>query len=434
MSVRNLYTKEHDTLYLGEDDKDIHDFLFSQIRSADNTRTVAKIRFLGLEYNYSGDSFISSFYVGADWIDKKKDLALVVKPKIHDIDFQSMLMRCFQSCNTNLDGLFHIRIGEKPIPIPYEDFQIEPFIIVYFLNLVTKIAKKGLRHDYIMREERLNSKIKGKIMMGKYVQHGIAINRKDQVDCRFQEYSIDCLDNRILKKALIVCHEMLRRNTHALGSHFVPLENLYKESIAVFEKVTSDVSSNDLQRVHINPLFKDYKQAIPLAKMIIRKQGFCVGKTENGEQLFPPFIIDMPILFEQYVHALLIERYGNYEIGYQVGTTGNIMDFCKYDEHLIMDSKYITKWDEHIEHDNVRQLSGYARNISLRKKLCVQDHNYICPCVIIYPDIHGLETLKDLGDELFTSPELTPIPDYLKFRKLPIRLPIRTKRQIVNNN
>lgn len=44
-------------------------------------------------------------------------------------------------------------------------------------------------------------------------------------------------------------------------------------------------------------------------------------------QRFPPFIINIPVLFERYVYILLVERYGDHNIGYQVATQGNIMDF-----------------------------------------------------------------------------------------------------------
>lgn len=423
--MRVLNAIEHADLLLEDEDNTLHDILISQLKSSKETQTLKGLCLMGMEYDFRKDNFLMSYYVGADWIDEKRETSLVVRPKIVGLDFQTMLMKCFSCVNTSLDNLFYIRTEDKPIKISSKDFQLEPLLIVYYLNIVSQIVRKGLRQDYIQREEQLNGKIKGKVLFARYAKHGYAQNRKDLVNCRYQEYSIDCLDNRILKKALLYCHDMIKRNARELGLHLQSLDNMYKDCMAAFDKATADVTLQDLERVHVNPMYKKYREALPLAKMIIRKQGYCVGRKDyTKEQMFPPFIINMPILFEQYVHALLVDRYGNYNIGYQVGTTGNIMDFCKYDEHLIMDTKYILKWNEGTDHENIRQLSGYARNRRLRYKLGVKDDTCICPCLIIYPSANGVENIKDFDDELYRSDGLLTIYEYVKFKKLPIKLPL----------
>lgn len=195
------------------------------------------------------------------------------------------------------------------------------------------------------------------------------------------------------------------------------------------------MSIQDLHRVHVHPMYKDHRAIMPLAKMIIRKQGYCVGEEydeeTNRKQKFPPFIINMPILFERYVYSLLVERYGDRNIGYQVASLGNIVDFMKLDEHMILDTKYKPQWEDGVDHENVRQLSGYARHLRLRDKLGVKDCEFICPCVIIYPDAQGIQDFKDAPDMLLDEDgtmgysEMSPITQYLKFSKLAIQLPVR---------
>lgn len=149
----------------------------------------------------------------------------------------------------------------------------------------------------------------------------------------------------------------------------------------------------------------------------------------------------MPVLFERYVYCLLAERYGTRLIGYQEGCGDSIMDFTKKDEHMVLDTKYITSWNDHTEHDNARQLSGYARRTALRSKYLfppssegpgkvLPTDDVLCPCVVIYPSAEGLATLRDLPDRWLnadgtpTFPALQQVKEYQKFYKLPILLPV----------
>lgn len=398
---------------------------------------------MGMDFDWRASKFVLSYYVGADWIDKKKGIAMMVRPKIEGIDFQTMFMKCFENreVSKDLDKLFFIRTEDEPIEIPADTFQLEPLILVFFMNLVGRIVRKGLKHDYILREERLNAQIKGKLLMSRYVKHGLAQQRPDHTECRYQEYHIDCLENRIVKAALLLCRTMITRHETALGHHLLPLQQMYHNAITAFADVSPEVTLQDLHRVHVNPVFKDYKEAMPLAKMIIRHQGHLVreeGRGKRGAVKVPPFIIDMPVLFERYVYCLLAERYGTRVIGYQEGCGDSIMDLTKKDERMILDTKYITSWNERTDHENARQLSGYARRTALRKKYLLPEtggplsysDDFLCPCVVIYPSSEGLTTFKDLPDHWLSDDDtptfaaLQQVHEYQKIYKLPVNLPL----------
>ena len=99
------------------------------------------------------------------------------------------------------------------------------------------------------------------------------------------------------------------------------------------------------------------------------------------------------------------------------------VDFVKYDENLIIDTKYSLCWEERVNHDNVRQLSGYARNVSLREKIMKvgNDETTILPCLIIYPDM----TIGKPMEQPSILLNAIGIDSYLKFNKLPIALQIK---------
>lgn len=415
---------EHESFNL-TDNAELKNFFLCKIRERLNPQSLKEVRLMGMDYDFKKDEFFMAYYIGADWIDAEKQKAVVVLPKIKSVDFQTMLMKCFtcDKASENLDQVFFIRMEDKPIEMDSSSFQIEPLLIVYFINLVNRIVRKGLKSGFIIREERLNGKIKGKVMMSQYVKHGFALGMKEMVDCRYHEYNIDCVENRIIKSALLYCQQMIHRTQKGLGQHLAQLQNMYNSAMSAFEKVTAFVSLQELQHIHLNSLFKEYREAIPLAKMIIKKRGCCVEYEKNGTKYkFPPFIIDMPVLFERYVYALLDEVYGK-SILYQIGTRADRPDFLKPDEHLIIDAKYITGWKDNINTDNVRQLSGYARSIGIRHRLHISDENAVCPCMIIYPDVNGITSFSPVS-AMNSNNNIHPIDGYIKFFKVGVSLPV----------
>lgn len=426
-----LSLREYDRF--GLDDAKKRTLLLNQMRGVEMSRCLRDISLMGMDYDFRRDEFFMSYYAGADWIDERHTEAMVVRPKIEGLDFQTMFMKCFacEKVNKDLDKLFFIRTEDKPIEVDTKDFQLEPLLLVYFMNVVKRIVKKGLKSGYLIQEERLKSRIKGKVLVGRYLKHGFAQGRKDEVDCRFHEFGIDCLENRILKAALVYCREMMTRQSLALGIHLQPLLNMYNDCMSAFINVSSGVSPQELSRVHLNPMFKDYREAMPLARMIIRKQGKCVGDIDGGIQKFPPFIIDMPVLFERYVYALLAERYESSLLGYQESVCGSMIDFSKKDEQMLIDTKYILHWDDEVIHDRLRQLSGYVRHNRIRSSfLDCDDDSSPCPCMVIYPSKTGVEGfnafpdrwLSDQGDP--AAGEISMIPEYHEFYKLAVKLPV----------
>lgn len=415
---------EHESFSL-VDGSELKNFFLGKIRERQNPQFLRDVKLLGMDYDFKKDEFFMSYYIGADWIDTEKQKAIVVFPKIKLVDFQTILMKCFacDKASENLDQVFFIRTEDKPIEIDSSSFQIEPLLIVYFINLVNRIVKKGLKSGYLIREERFNGKIKGKVMMSQYAKHCFALGRKEMVDCRYHEYNTDCVENRIIKSALLYCQQMLLRTKNGLGMHFVQLMNMYSSAMSAFENVTAFVSPHELQHIHLNSLFKEYREAIPLAKMIIKKRGHCVDHEKNKNKCkFPPFIIDMPMLFERYIYALLDEAYDK-SIQYQTGTRADRPDFLKPDEHLIIDAKYITGWKDNINSDNVRQLSGYARSKGIRHRLLLSDDKTVCPCMIIYPDANGVASFSPVSATDCNN-NIHPIDGYIHFFKVGVSLPV----------
>lgn len=362
----------------------------------------------------------ASFYVGLTWL-KEGQMALQVFPKIKNVDFLSMFMT-YLNCKDNQvqDKIMHIYgIDFKKPSIDANGFHIEvtPFIIFHFLSLLEPIIKKGLKHNYVVEEDNLQSKLKGKLMFSQHFKINVLNHRLDKNYCRYQEYSRDCIENRILKKALLFAETYIRRYRLKVSDSIE--RNIHKAKSELSD--VSDICSlTEIERFRVNPLFKEYERAIKVAKMILRRFGYDVHRIEKHPNMVPPFWIDMGLLFETFILGLLTDQYGR-NIKYHIATNGNEIDFGKPDEKMIIDTKYIYHWEDKVNHDNIRQLSGYARNKQIRKKLMGGLYETeMLPCMILCPSVNGIEKFTEM--KLLDEP-CQEIDTYMKFYKLGIKLP-----------
>lgn len=360
------------------------------------------------------------FYVGITWL-IEDEVALQVCPKIKNIDYLKMFMTCLKNKENDIQNklmkIYGIDFKKKMIDSEGLNIEVTPFIIIHFLSLLEPIVRKGLKHNYVFEEENLQSKLKGKLTFSQHFKKNILNNRLDKNYCRYQEYSADCIENRILKKALIFAEKYIQRYNFKISKD---QKQTIQKAKTLFADISDKCNQAEIERFRINPLFKEYSRAISVAKTILRRFGYDIQATEKNSKKVPPFWIDMSLLFETYVLGLLKEKYGN-NIKYHISTYGNEIDFGKPDEKLIIDTKYIYKWDSKDNHDNIRQLSGYARNKSIREKLTGEDNETdIFPCLIIYPSFEGID--KFSKDKIMDEPQKA-IEHYIKFYKLGVKLP-----------
>ena len=380
---------------------------------------------LGLGFDIYGNLW-SSYYIGIDWI-KENESYIAVEPKIENLDYVKMFVHCLNHPEISkfIKEIYHIDFQKAQIETQNANWDLTPFLVVHFLSLVETITKQGLKSNYIVREENLSSKIKGKILFSQQIKKNIASKREDRIYCRFQEYSIDCLENRLLKKALLFVQRYTTK--HLDKEKYKLLFQKQNRLLSAFENISENISYSETKRIKINSLYKEYVEAIDLAKQILRRFGYSYMNTHNTEEKkLPPFWIDMSKLFELYVYSLLKDAYGS-KIIYQLsedgkrqtrGSYGDI-DFMKLDEKILIDTKYKEIYTQNGKYDidNIRQLSGYARDWGVLKKLDIASDNEVIDCIIIYPDKAANDKLKNR--EL----KETSIKQFTKFYKCGIKLP-----------
>ena len=367
-----------------------------------------------------------SYYIGTDWLVKEK-FAIYVAPKLNDevtyIDYLKMAYSCLRHSDVSnyVDDLFEVKFNEPLIEINSNQDLLTPLLVVQFLQLVKNIVRKGLKKSYYNVEQNLNSKIKGKLLVSQTIKQNIIKNKPSKAFCKYDEFGFNCFENRVLKRTLLFIQKYL-----AFFPEYSKLANpIINYCMPAFHNVDENVDIKSIKNVTHNSFYKEYKEALYLSNLILKRFGYNIKDIEylkNQKIKIPPFWIDMSKLFELYVLGLLKDKYKN-KILFQVQGTYGQPDFLLVNESekIIIDTKYKRKYQqEKYFPEDIRQLSGYSRDIKILKRLgfiSEDEQNITVDCLIIYPDQTASE---DLAENLKSD----KINGFSKFYKMPIKLPI----------
>jgi 5-methylcytosine-specific restriction enzyme subunit McrC len=149
-----------------------------------------------------------------------------------------------------------------------------------------------------------------------------------------------------LKKALLFVQSYTAK--HLDKEKYKLLFQKQNRLLSAFNNISENISYSEIKRIKINALYKEYVEAIDLAKQILKRFGYSYKNTDKtDEKKLPPFWIDMSKLFELYVYSLLKDAYGS-KIIYQLSEDGKRqtrghygdIDFMKLDDKILIDTKY----------------------------------------------------------------------------------------------
>ncbi len=373
--------------------------------------------------------YYASFKIGAEWIDESEALVVTTKRDLEHIDFITMFMECFNSdlALDSLSRIYSINFDEKPIESPALRSVVSPLIVIHFLSVVRRI--KTLKKGYIRRNENL-TKVKGHIDIAKNERTNILNRRYERVYCKYDEFSVDTAENRLIKKALLFADRMIVR-LDAQNCSYGRLKVLTAKCLALFEQVSSDVDIREVQQIKAHKLYSEYGEAVRLAKLILRHYDYSIRNISDKNNRVVPFVLDMSLLYEHYVYGLLYEAYRD-KIIYQYKSLTGVPDFlyCSDAFRAILDTKYIPKYKADSELDTyvIRQLSGYARDLKILRRLGVdnvakESSLPILPCVIIYPTEGCCVTNPFLNRSLRDMCESNYVEGLTQFHKINIPLP-----------
>jgi len=418
MATNNIELSEHEKKLCSLDNKILDDF-----DNAYNNKN-QKHKYLGLHRifpNSIGENATEPknleayYYIGYRWLDSKEKSYIRISPKTHtnihkkDIkaDYLTMFLTCLSDpiVSQKLDETYKIFFNEKWIKIEQEENdEITPLLILHFLKVVQKISQKGLKKGYVKITENLTSKIKGKILINQTIRKNHLKNRFDRTVCTHQIYTMNCLENQIIKTALKQCSRHLKIDANN------DLIKLLKQNLNTFELIdTKEVFNNDFSTIKHSAFYKDYKDALMLAQMIFKQLGFTLdGQCSGKKYKIPPYYIDMPELFERYVEVQLRKEYNDNLLpgySYKFGNSYEWKlrpDFIIKNGQKIIDAKYkywILDNKSDSRKDDYQQLSLYGRSKQIRDKIGLGRGNDIAELIFIFPKYNENGDAGKIGDK-----------------------------------
>lgn len=361
----------------------------------------------------------TSYFIGLDKIPGTNKV-IHISPKInsetHKVDYFKVVQEALNQELKPEDtkGLFRIEFDKDFITIKQDDDYLSPLLFAQFLNLLKVIVKKGLRKSFYKVSENLNAKVRGKVLVGASIKKNLLKGRADKTVCLYQEYGLNHIENKVLKKAL----EFVASNTFNHKS-FRSLKKTIIYCKPFFDKIDSNVDENKIRNQKDDPFYAEYSQAIKLAKLILKRYGFKIENTTKTKVSTPPFWVDMSKVFELYVYKKLKEKY-NY-VKYEPNISGYKPDFLiKSDDFIgVIDAKYKPRYkNNNVSIDDIRQVSAYSRMKGVYKELDVQDRNKLLDCMIIYSDQSLMNCEIDFERKLSLN-------HYERFYKIGFKMPVR---------
>ena len=379
----------------------------------------------------------AGYYIGALWLVKYHKF-VYIEPKMNkkqiaegspaqeewaEIDYLKMLLSITRLDPKDTRDLIKIYWDEPPITIEQQKDTLTPFLMVQFLLLLKRIVRKGLKKSYYTVEENLNNRIKGKIQLAKHLEQNVFKNKLTAHVCRFQEFGMDNLENRFLKKVLQFIISF--KNTHP--NYFAGNDKSICELITYcsphFELISEEIDVENLKKLTPTTFFKEYEEAIRIGKHILKRFSYNITETTQQKVAIPPFWIDMPKLFELYVYKKLKEQFGGRgEVLYNFIADYTELDFLlnTSEYKMVIDAKYKPIYEDSRVIEDIRQVSGYARLTKVYEKLGLKDSNELIDCLIIYP---SLEENKGLNIE-----NKKEISVYKNIYKLSVSIPLINKK------
>ncbi|MBF0555592.1 MAG: hypothetical protein HQK96_13720 [Nitrospirae bacterium] len=349
----------------------------------------------------------ASCYIGHVWL-KKREVSLRVYPKPiiygQDTDFFRMFLDSLSDAvvSKHLENCYGILFDDPPIDAENSD-NITLFIIARYLKELNDLSRRLMKQNFHRIEENLTGKIKGKILMHRQVSENIFCARAHYATCSYQVITKDCIENQVLKAALVLCCKYL--TLHASSGLTVDgvLHQWANNGKMALEGVTvRRVFPHDMRQAIAKSkgFFCTYQESLRLAEMIFRRLSF--DPSADVDKIMskcPPYWINANELFERYCEVLLRKNINSeLWVGYQRNNMNSDIgmlrpDFLLPEKNAVLDAKYRRfyqkKWGEWDDidrkkgKDNLQQLSLYGRLDEVKRRL----NNCEPELIILYPVI-----------------------------------------------
>jgi 5-methylcytosine-specific restriction enzyme subunit McrC len=173
-----------------------------------------------------------------------------------------------------------------------------------FVNRVEAVVKLGLLKSYIDEEENLNC-VRGKMLVSQQLRKNLMQQHKTY--CQYDEFSNDTLENQTILFSAHILKNLVQ--SEGMARRINEISILFLSDGISLTRVRADQLSN----VAISRLNEYYATTLDLCRFIVENT-WIEKLWEKGEVPVLSFLIDMNVLFEDFITKIAQEALGNYKI------------------------------------------------------------------------------------------------------------------------
>lgn len=296
-------------------------------------------------------------YVGV--IQTKDGTTIEILPKIKQFDkdkSKKILIKMLKTLRKSPFKNFNtanLRAHKMPL--------LEIFISM-FLEELAKLIQKGIKSDYVQKEENLKF-LKGKLKISEQIKYNTI--HKERFFVLYEEFTSDRVENRLIKTTLEFLYKKSKSNKN---------QQRIREFLFVFDEIKiSHNIKTDFEKIKLNRQMKDYDQVLLWCKTFLLENSFSPYK---GDDIAFALLFDMNLLFESYVYSYLkksakFENIKNQHKEHHLAYENEKGKFALKPDIVINDGKIIidTKWkilsenksNQGISQSDMYQLYAYGK-------------------------------------------------------------------------
>lgn len=163
--------------------------------------------------------------------------------------------------------------------------------IQMFLTEVQRVVKKGLKADYLQREE--NERFyRGKLLVNDHIKKNMV--HKEKFYIQYEEFDLNRPENKLIKSTLTKLQKISCNSTN---------QRVIQQLLFLFSEVEESTHYQaDFSKVVNNRLMKEYSLLLQWCKVFLLNKSFT---TFSGSQVAYALLFPMEKVFEYYVAHLL---------------------------------------------------------------------------------------------------------------------------------
>lgn len=197
---------------------------------------------------------------------------------------------------------YEIFWDDEMIEAPTEEKGGDLLLAISFIKSCQSICRKHVKSQMAFQEGNLNGKLLGSLMISKQIKYNVVQGREDRLYCKYPVFTIDTLENRILKSAVHKAEKIIKKNNFK-SKEIISMVTYCKTSLRNVNFV--HINKSDFSKTNVTGFNSYYKQAIDLSKLILNniKINDLSDNENNDKKKIIPYAIRMESLFEFYVRS-----------------------------------------------------------------------------------------------------------------------------------